>query len=45
MDLHAFRPERFEESGTPATEEIKIVFNAKHEEYLQDIVLPPRERG
>jgi ferredoxin len=28
--------------GTPATEEIKIVYNAKHEEYLQDIVLPPR---
>ncbi|MCH7659316.1 MAG: hypothetical protein IH933_01610, partial [Euryarchaeota archaeon] len=31
--------------GTPATEEIKIVYNAKHEEYLQDIVLPPRESG
>jgi ferredoxin len=28
--------------GTPGSEEIKIVYNAKHEEYLQDIVLPPR---
>ena len=31
--------------GTPGSEEIKIVYNAKHEEYLQDIVLPPRESG
>ncbi|MCL7417590.1 MAG: 2Fe-2S iron-sulfur cluster-binding protein [Halalkalicoccus sp.] len=28
--------------GTPATEEVRIVFNAKHEPYLEDIVLPPR---
>lgn len=31
--------------GTPAAEEIRIVYNAKHEPYLEDIVLPPRERG
>lgn len=29
--------------GSPAAEDIKLVYNAKHEDYLQELVLPPQQ--
>lgn len=29
--------------GTPITETVKIIYNAKHKEYLQELVLPPQQ--